>query len=324
MSFDKTVVLPLKPEAVFALITEPERLRRWKTVAARIDLRVGGEYRWTITPGNSAMGTITEVDPGHRLVFTWGWDGQTDLPPGASTVSITLEEVPGGTSLRLVHEGLNEKQISGHAQGWNHYLDRLVEFSTYGKVAADPWSAAPQPIDELTSAEACLAIAQRVLLVVNSADLRKPTRCSEFNLGELIDHQYDSLVRISGALGIAVAKGSDSAPEIRVADLGQKIVEIFRHRGLQDFLTLGTDKMPANIVANILNIELLVHATDIAAAISYDLPISPVITDYVLQLAHNTITPALRESGLFSDEITNSGTEESTGRLLAYTGRQSI
>ena len=56
--FTKTVVLPVDIDEAFALITEPERLRRWQTVSAHVDLRVGGDYRWTITPGNVAAGTF--------------------------------------------------------------------------------------------------------------------------------------------------------------------------------------------------------------------------------------------------------------------------
>ena len=47
MPFEKAVVVPLDPAETFALITEPDRLRRWMTVAARVELRAGGEYRWT-------------------------------------------------------------------------------------------------------------------------------------------------------------------------------------------------------------------------------------------------------------------------------------
>ncbi|WP_269045482.1 hypothetical protein [Paenarthrobacter sp. Z7-10] len=38
MPIEKSVFLPVDPDAAFALITEPERLRRWQTVAA---LRAG-------------------------------------------------------------------------------------------------------------------------------------------------------------------------------------------------------------------------------------------------------------------------------------------
>ncbi len=39
MTFDKSVVVPLDPDATFALITQPDRLRRWMAVAARVELR---------------------------------------------------------------------------------------------------------------------------------------------------------------------------------------------------------------------------------------------------------------------------------------------
>ncbi len=71
MIYDKTVLLPLNVDQAFELITQPARLRRWQTVAARVDLKVGGEYRWTITPGHHAAGTFTEIELGKRVVFTW-------------------------------------------------------------------------------------------------------------------------------------------------------------------------------------------------------------------------------------------------------------
>ncbi len=63
MSFTKTVTLPVSPDEAFALITDPERLRRWQTVSAVVDLRAGGQYRWTINPGHVAAGTYREVEP---------------------------------------------------------------------------------------------------------------------------------------------------------------------------------------------------------------------------------------------------------------------
>src|SRR3954447_20963933 len=90
VSYDKSVFVPVSPDEAFALTTEPARLRRWQAVAARVDLRAGGDYRWTIAPGHIAAGTVAEVEPGKRLVLTWGWEDSDDLPPGASTVTITV------------------------------------------------------------------------------------------------------------------------------------------------------------------------------------------------------------------------------------------
>ena len=321
MAYDKTVILPVDPNTAFDLITQPERLRRWKTVAARVDLRLGGEYRWTITPGYSAMGTITQLEPGKCLVYTWGWDGSTDLPPGASKVTITLEPVSGGTSVRLVHEGLTAEQEVGHAEGWDHYLDRLVQYASTGDAGADPWAAAPEHLDELTSAEAVLAIAQRVLSSVKSSDLLNSTPCSEFNLAQLLDHQYESIVRIAASIGVSAPDKPNPSFEVRLADLTQKTIEAFRHRGLDGLLHLGPNEMPANIVANILNVELLVHAFDISTAIHQKLEVSPVLAEYVLSLTRKTISPQGRQIGLFGAEIEVSDSEDSINRLLAFTGR---
>ena len=126
MPFEKSVLVPLNADETFALITQPDRLRRWQVITARVDLRAGGEYRWTVIPGNSAAGTFTEVEPGRRVVFTWGWEGSAELPPGASTVIITLEPAAGGTMVHLTHEGLSGEQEASHGAGWTHYLGRLA------------------------------------------------------------------------------------------------------------------------------------------------------------------------------------------------------
>jgi uncharacterized protein YndB with AHSA1/START domain len=41
---------------------------------ATFDVRPGGIYRVGVIPGNTARGEFVEVDPPHRLVFTWGWE----------------------------------------------------------------------------------------------------------------------------------------------------------------------------------------------------------------------------------------------------------
>lgn len=171
MPFEKAVVVPLDPTSTFALITQPDRLRRWMAVAARIELRTGGAYRWTVTPGHSAAGTVIDVDPGKRVVFTWGWEDHGDPPPGGSTVTITLTPVDGGTEVRLVHDGLTAQQAARHAKGWNHFLDRLVVAGQHGDAGPDEWAAAPDPLDELSCAEATLAVLQHVLRGIGASDL---------------------------------------------------------------------------------------------------------------------------------------------------------
>ena len=325
MSFDKTVHLPVTPDEAFALITEPERLRRWQTVAARVDLRVGGDYRWTITPGHHAAGTFQEVEPGKRVVFTWGWEGGGDLPPGASTVSITLEPDANGTSVRLVHAGLNDEQAAAHAQGWNHYLDRLVsEASSPAGAGADDWAWAPEPIDELISADASLAVLLNVLRKVSAGDAAKPTPCQDFTVSELLDHLAGSLKRIGTALGANVTDNTEASPEVRIAELAQPTLEAFARRGVDGAVDMGFAELPGTVVAGIVNLELLVHAWDIATATGQQLAVSDVVSDYVTELARETISEQVRASGSFAPAQTVTETASSLERLIAFTGRTVI
>jgi uncharacterized protein (TIGR03086 family) len=321
MSFNKTVFLPVDPDTAFALITEPERLRRWKTVAARVDLRVGGDYRWTITPGHVAMGTFTEIEPGKRVVYTWGWEGDGQLPPGTSTVRVNLEAVDGGTTVQLIHEGLTPEQEIGHAEGWNHFLARLVLLATSGDAGPDEWHAAPDPIDELASAEAALAVAQRVLRGIKASDLDSATPCEDFTVAGLLDHLFGSIAAIGKALGVTVADQPAASPEVRIADAAETTLEAFRGRGLAGSLDMGFAELPATLVANILNLELLVHAWDFAKATGQELTVSPVLSDYVLGLARNTISPQMRGTS-FAEETLVDESAASMERLIAFTGRE--
>ncbi len=321
MTFNKTVFIPVDPDAAFALITEPERLRRWKAVAARVDLRVGGDYRWTVTPGHSAMGSFTEIEPGKRIVYTWGWEGDAGLPPGASTVTVNLEAVEGGTTVQLIHEGLTEQQEAGHAEGWNHFLERLVLLATNGDAGPDEWAAAPDPIDELSSAEASLAVAQRVLRQLKDSDLGVATPCEDFTVDALLDHLFGSIASIGKALGVTVADQPSATPEARIADAAQTTLEAFRARGTEGTLDMGFAELPATLVANILNLELLVHAWDFATATGQELSVSPVLSDYVLGLARNTISPQMRGKSFAAETLVDESAA-SMERLVAFTGRQ--
>ncbi|MDQ4504556.1 TIGR03086 family metal-binding protein [Sinomonas sp. ASV322] len=322
MSFTKTVFLPVEPAEAFELITQPERLRRWQTVTARVDLHAGGEYRWTIVPGHHAAGTFTEVEPGRRLAFTWGWEGSEELPPGASNVSITLTPAEGGTSLTFVHEGLNAEQAASHAEGWNHFLGRLVVLAETGDAGLDEWAAAPAELNQLTGAEAGYAALTRVLAAVGpeAAGLRTP--CEDFDVAALTDHLRRSIVGIGKAIGAALPEDDADAPaEVRIAAVVQPTLEAFGGRGLDGEIDMGFAVLPAALVGNILNLEFLVHAWDYATALGRTLEVSPELSEYVLGLAKDTISDQVRAGGSFAEETVVDESAHALDRLVAFTGR---
>ena len=48
------------------------------------------------------------------------------LPPGASTVELTLEPAGAATVLRLRHAGLPEETFEFHGDGWDESLSALA------------------------------------------------------------------------------------------------------------------------------------------------------------------------------------------------------
>jgi hypothetical protein len=73
-----------------------------------------------------AAGEFAEVDPPHRLVFTWGWTHDHAVPPGTTRVVVTLHAENGGTRVVLRHHDLPDQEQRGHhRKGWELYLGRL-------------------------------------------------------------------------------------------------------------------------------------------------------------------------------------------------------
>jgi uncharacterized protein (TIGR03086 family) len=320
MAAEKTAFLPVSTEEAFALITEPDRLRRWKTVSARVDLRAGGEYRFTVIPGHVAAGTFIEVIPGKRIVFGWGWEGMPGFGPDASTVTITVEPASGGTLVRLVHDGLTEEQAASHLEGWTHYFERLEQAASTGDAGPDEWDAAPAELNQLTSADATLAVCQHVLRGITQDDLDKPTPCSDFRVGQLVDHLIGSLVGVGVMAGVTVTSDESGDVESRVARVAQQVLEAWNRRGLEGAVRFGDGEMPAALAANILSIEFLVHGWDFATATGQKIVVSDEVTAYVLELAEQVIPPS-RARGAFADEVEVGPDAHILERLIAFSGR---
>lgn len=321
MLAEKTVLLPVSTDEAFALITQPDRLRRWKTVSARVDLRAGGQYRWTVVPGHVAAGTFIEIEPGRRIVFGWGWEGAPDLVPDASTVTITLEPAEGGTLVRLVHDGLTDEQVVTHLEGWNHFLARLERVASTGDAGPDEWGASPADLNQLTSADATLAVCQNVLRGIAEGDLDRPTPCSEFSIGQLVDHLIGSLVTLGGMTGAVVTPAATGTAESRVAYTAQQALEAWQRRGLEGTVKRGERDMPADLAAGILSLELLIHAWDFAVASGQEVTVSDEVSSYVLELAQQVISPQARDGGSFADAVEVGPDVDILNRLIAFAGR---
>jgi uncharacterized protein YndB with AHSA1/START domain len=128
------------PETIFGYFTDPAKMVQWMGTEATLDPRPGGVCRVNPT-GHAAMsGEYVEVEPPHRIVFTWGWETQLfSTPPQSTLVEVSL--IPDGehTVVRLKHRRLRPGAVAFHRAGWEHYLPRLASVASGGDPGIDPW-----------------------------------------------------------------------------------------------------------------------------------------------------------------------------------------
>jgi uncharacterized protein YndB with AHSA1/START domain len=128
-TIERELLVAARPETVFRYFVESERMVRWMGTTADLEPHPGGTFRVDYRGKDVASGTYLEVDPPRRVVFTWGWEMPDDpVPPGASTVEVTLSPTDdgGGTLVRLVHRDLPAEAVDGHAEGWDFFLPTLA------------------------------------------------------------------------------------------------------------------------------------------------------------------------------------------------------
>ena len=115
------------PSTVFAYLTDPEKIVSWMGSEATTEAHPGGLYLVKGIHGRAARGAFREVVPVHRLAYSFGWDGDEEVPPGSGLIEIDLIDQEGSTLLRMTHSGLpNAAQCAGHDRGWAHYFARLA------------------------------------------------------------------------------------------------------------------------------------------------------------------------------------------------------
>ena len=142
------------PQSVFSYLTDPARYIQWMGSRATLEPTPGGAYQVQMSDGFAAAGTFAEVEPPHRLVFTWGWadddaaqhvlHGHSDpdgraLPPGSTRVEVILQAEDGGTHLTLRHHDLTTTELrNAHQVAWETYLHRLAIRAAGSDPGPDP------------------------------------------------------------------------------------------------------------------------------------------------------------------------------------------
>ena len=136
--------IPKPPAAVFAVLSEPAKIRRWMSgsehselLEFHSDFQEGGSqlFRYRMGPQTPIAGAVIANEarfqyilPGERIVTTstMKMDGRIF---SASQVTFELVPTPSGTDLIVTHQGAFFEGSDGPAmreQGWNRLADNLV------------------------------------------------------------------------------------------------------------------------------------------------------------------------------------------------------
>jgi uncharacterized protein YndB with AHSA1/START domain len=136
-------------ETVWDYLSTDEGWAAWWGAGSSIKAVPGGAMQIVYPNGQTAEGTVQEVDPPRRIVFTWGFDRpDAVIPLEGSLVEITLDATEGGTRLQLVHRVAGEAAADAHRTGWRYQLGlfrSLLSRDVLGRGLADRidrWHAA--------------------------------------------------------------------------------------------------------------------------------------------------------------------------------------
>jgi uncharacterized protein YndB with AHSA1/START domain len=133
----REIVIDATPETIWPFLIDPDKYVGW-IGAAEIDARPGGTYKVLVGGKHPSAGEFVEVVPMEKIVFTFGWDEKDHpIPPGSTTIEISLHPEGDKTLVRLVHSGLPADAVDDHGKGWAHYLERLSVVSIGGDPGPD-------------------------------------------------------------------------------------------------------------------------------------------------------------------------------------------
>jgi uncharacterized protein YndB with AHSA1/START domain len=141
-AFTTVIRIAASPEEVFPYLTDASLIVRWMGDWADLQPHTGGRFVLDVN-GVPVRGRYLAVEPPQRVVFSWGAAGNDTLPPGSTTVEITLRADGDETVVELVHRDLPPEEVAQHGVGWGHFLDRLVIAAAGGEPGPDPWAESP-------------------------------------------------------------------------------------------------------------------------------------------------------------------------------------
>jgi len=188
---ERTLVIEAARPTVFRFFTDSARWAAWWGAGSAIDAQPGGRVLIRYPNGVQVLGEVLEMVAPERIVFTYGYESGKPIPPGASRVTIRLEEMENGTRLHLTHAFAEAAVRDDHIRGWRFQL------SVFANLVANEINAgAPALVDAWFTAWSIGDAAERMrsLEAIAAPEVRFHDRYARIDgLAELDDHIAASL-----------------------------------------------------------------------------------------------------------------------------------
>ena len=84
--------------------------------------------------GTVIAGRYIEVDPPHRLVIGWDYEGTDKATPTPALIEITLTPTGVGTNVKVQLSGLSAEDAAFYRRLWERHLDRIAAVFTDGSL----------------------------------------------------------------------------------------------------------------------------------------------------------------------------------------------
>lgn len=123
-SFEASYVLNHPPDLVYAHWISPKTIISPAT-SLEIEAKIGGIYKLEIPGGASMNGKFIIVEPNRRLVYSWQWQGDSEI----TKVEIKFSSNNAGTEVKIVHSDFaTEQSLKRHGNGWKNYMQGFQKY----------------------------------------------------------------------------------------------------------------------------------------------------------------------------------------------------
>lgn len=105
-------------DRVWSALTSEKEIETWMEYPTSFEAKLGGKVLINFSEDDPLKGVVCEFEAPKTIAFTWN----------NSIIRWQLENVKGGTLIKLGHYGVEQQFLVGVAAGWQCFVDNLDNY----------------------------------------------------------------------------------------------------------------------------------------------------------------------------------------------------